>query len=409
MHLQCTNQFLTIPSVITLPHNPFGVLKAPSEKNKWGQLRAMSEKARKRWQRRPGTTGGKLPWNDWRNALTWRRATQVLLLAINVYIGITFYFWVRYFETGGTSLYMSRPGGIEGWLPIAGLMNVKFTWETGNFPPIHLASMLLLIAFVLTSLLLKKSFCSWLCPIGTISEWVGAVGKKIVGRHFILPKWLDIPLRSLKYLLLGFFLYIALSMPAQGIYMFLMSPYGLIADVKMLGFFRNIGTITLVCVFLFTFVSLFVRHFWCRYLCPYGALMGVFSLLSPFKIRRNATRCIDCGKCAKACPSNIPVDKLIQVRTAECTACMTCVESCPVASTLHFSLMKPSGSQEKGSETTKPLWRQTALSGIAMTVLVLGILFGMIGFAMYIGGWDSPIPEHMYFRLIPDSQGIGHP
>lgn len=110
------------------------MLRVSSEKNKWGQLRAMSEKARKRWQRRPGTIGGKRLWNDWRNALTWRRAIQILLLAINVYIGITFYFWVRYFETGGTSLYMPRPGGIEGWLPIAGLMNAKFTWETGHFP-----------------------------------------------------------------------------------------------------------------------------------------------------------------------------------------------------------------------------------------------------------------------------------
>lgn len=62
----------------------------------------------------------------------------------------------------------------------------------------------------------------------------------------------------------------------------------------------------------------------------------------------------------------------------------------------------------KSSTAAKPLWRQTALSGITMAVLVLGILFGMIGFAMYTGGWDSPIPEHMYFRLIPDSQNINH-
>lgn len=94
----------------------------------------MSEKSRKRWQRRPGTTGGKLPWNDWRNASTWRKATQWLLMAINIYIGVTFYYWVRYYETGGTSLYVSRPGGIEGWLPIAGLMNLRYTLETGILP-----------------------------------------------------------------------------------------------------------------------------------------------------------------------------------------------------------------------------------------------------------------------------------
>jgi len=110
----------------------------------------MNGKKKTRWQRRPGTVGGKLPWNDWRNASSWRKATQFLLLAINIYIGVTFWYWVRYFETAGTSVYISRPGGIEGWLPIAGLMNIRYTLETGFLPPIHAASMLLLVAFILT-------------------------------------------------------------------------------------------------------------------------------------------------------------------------------------------------------------------------------------------------------------------
>jgi hypothetical protein len=116
-----------------------------------------------------GTIGGKLPWNDWRNASSWRKATQFLLLAINIYIGVTFYYWVRYFETAGTSVYIPRPGGIEGWLPIAGLMNIRYTLETGFLPPIHAASMLLLVAFILISLLLKKpsvrGYARWArCP-----------------------------------------------------------------------------------------------------------------------------------------------------------------------------------------------------------------------------------------------------
>lgn len=359
----------------------------------------MTGKKRVRWQRRPGTTGGKLPWNDWRNASTWRKATQLLLLATNIYIGITFYFWVRYYESGGATLFVARPGGIEGWLPIAGLMNIKYTLETGLLPPIHAASMLLLVAFIAISLLLKKSFCSWLCPVGTISELIGDAGKTLFGRHITLPRWLDIPLRGLKYLLLSFFLYIALSMSAQGIQYFLTSAYGIIIDVKMLDFFRHIGSATLICVVVLAVVSLFVRNAWCRYLCPYGALLGLFSLFSPFKIRRNADSCIDCGKCAKNCPSNIPVDKLIQVRTVECSGCMTCVESCPVASTLTFSLQTPPGKTEK---------RQTALTGVVMMALTLGILFAAIGFAVYSDAWESPVPDSLYFRIIPQARMIGH-
>lgn len=359
----------------------------------------MSEITRKRWQRRPGTTGGKLPWNDWRNASSWRKATQFLLLAVNIYIGVTFYYWVRYYESGGATLYLPRPGGIEGWLPIAGLMNIRYTLETGLLPPIHAPAMLLLAAFMLISLLLKKSFCSWLCPIGTLSELIADAGKMLFGRNFTLPRWLDIALRSLKYLLLSFFLYISLSMPAQGIQYFLMSAYGIIIDVKMLDFFRNIGTITLLSVALLVIFSLFIRNAWCRYLCPYGALLGLLSLLSPFKIRRNAQSCIDCGKCARNCPSQIPVDRLIQVRTVECTGCMTCVESCPVASTLNFSLQKPTGTSAKN---------RSALSGVAMTLLILGIMFAIVAFAMFMGVWESPVPEHLWFRLIPEARMISH-
>lgn len=356
----------------------------------------MAKKPSVRYPRRPGTIGGKLPWNDWRNASTWRKIVQITLLAINIYIGITFYYWVRYYETGGATLFLPRPGGIEGWLPIAGLMNLKYTIETGGLPSIHAAAMFLLVSFIIISLLLKKSFCSWLCPIGTISEYIGKIGQKLFRFQINVPKWLDIPLRGLKYLLLAFFLYISLSMPAQMIQYFMMSPYGIIIDVKMLDFFRHISSASLITVSVLVVISLFIRNAWCRYLCPYGALLGIFSLFSPVKIRRNVESCIDCGKCAKNCPSRIPVDQLINVRTVECTGCMTCVESCPVASTLAFSLQTPAKK------------RQIPLSGMMMAILTLGILFATVAVAAYLGVWDSPVPDNYWFHIIPNARGIGH-
>ncbi|MTB66823.1 4Fe-4S binding protein [Providencia sp. wls1943] len=356
----------------------------------------MAKKPSVRYPRRPGTVGGKLPWNDWRNASTWRKVVQITLLAINIYIGITFYYWVRYYETGGATLYLPRPGGIEGWLPIAGLMNLKYAIETGGLPPIHAAAMFLLASFIIISLLLKKSFCSWLCPIGTISEYIGKIGQKLFRFQINVPKWLDIPLRGLKYLLLAFFLYISLSMSAQMIQYFMMSPYGIIIDVKMLDFFRYISSASLITVSVLVVASLFIRNAWCRYFCPYGALLGIFSLFSPVKIRRNVESCIDCGKCAKNCPSRIPVDQLINVRTVECTGCMTCVESCPVASTLAFSLQTPIKK------------RQIPLSGMMMAILTLGILFATIAVAAYLGVWDSPVPDNYWFHIIPNAKGIGH-
>src|ERR1700734_2960776 len=132
------------------------------------------------------------------------------------------------------------------------------------------------------------------------------------------------PVRGLKYLLLGFFVFIIGTMSAASIEEFMATPYGIIADVKMLNFFRDISATALIVVAALVLLSILIENFWCRYLCPYGALMGLTSLLSPLKIRRNASACINCGKCAHACPAALPVDKLIQVRSVECTACMAC-------------------------------------------------------------------------------------
>ena len=231
-----------------------------------------------------------------------RHAVQWAFAALNGWLGVQFYLWVRYFERGGVGVYVSRPAGAEGWLPIAGLMNAKYFLLTGQIPVIHPAALVLFAAFMLLSVLLKKSFCSWLCPVGTLSESLWKLGRRIFGRNLQLPRWADLPLRPLKYLLLGFFVFAIGSMSAEALQSFMYTEYGLVADVKMLNFFRDIGPTAAIVIGLLVLLSMLVRNFWCRYLCPYGALMGLASLLSPVKIRRDGEACIDCGKCAKACP-----------------------------------------------------------------------------------------------------------
>src|SRR5215468_1941062 len=135
----------------------------------------------------------------------YRRTFQGAFFLLNLWLGTRFYFWVRQFETGNLQASLQRPAGIEGWLPIAGLMNLRYWLLSGQIPQLHPAAMFLLLTFLSMSFVFRKAFCSWLCPIGTISEYLWRAGKKAFGRNFFLPRWLDLPLRSLKYLLLGFF------------------------------------------------------------------------------------------------------------------------------------------------------------------------------------------------------------
>ena len=325
-----------------------------------------------------------------------RLAVQSVFLVLNVWLGLQFYLWVRWAETGGRTAAVSRPPGVEGWLPIEGMMQFKYVISSGQLPRLHPAAFFLFTAFTLSSLLFRKSFCGWICPVGTVSEYLWKVGRKLFGRNFPLPRWIDLPLRSLKYFLLAFFVYAVTMMSAAAIAEFVASPYGLVVDVRMLNFFRFIGATTAYVLAGLVLASVLLQNFWCRYLCPYGALMGLISMFSPARIKRSESACIDCAKCAKACPSALPVDRLIQVRSAECMSCLECVAVCPAQDALSLQLAGPAKLQG-----AVPAWRLAA--GIAV------IFFGLVGYAKLSDHWQTHLPQEVFLKLVPAANQQHHP
>lgn len=324
----------------------------------------------------------------------WRRSVQIAFVLLNIWIGVQFWLWVRFYESGGKTFSVSRPPGVEGWLPIAALMNLKALLLTGEVPAMHGAGMFLLIAFLASSLLMKKAFCSWLCPVGTLSEALWKAGRNIFGgRNLVLPRWADIPLRSLKYILMGLFLYAVGGMAVDDIRAFLAGPYGMVADVKMLNFFRYLSTTGALVIGFLAILSVFIQNFWCRYLCPYGALMGLASLFSPARIRRTESACIDCGKCAKACPAVLPVDKLVQIRSIECMNCLECVAVCPAEGALALRL----------APARRPI------PGWAVAAVIAVLFVGITGYAQAMGFWETHLPERVYFELVPHASEFSHP
>ncbi len=328
-----------------------------------------------------------------------RHAFQFAFLLLNVWIGGQFYLWVRHFEIAGGVFAPTRPAGVDGWLPISGLMSLKFWALTGHILAIHPAALFLLVAFLGIAFLFRKAFCSWLCPVGTISEYLWRAGHKLLGRNLRPPRWLDIPLRGLKYLFLGFFLWAVSAMSAGAIRSFMYSPFGIIADVKMLNFFLFLSATAVIVLALLVTGSLFIQNFWCRYLCPYGGLLGLVSLLSPLRIRRNPDTCIDCAKCAKACPSFLPVDQLVTIRSAECTGCMECVAICPAEGALDMSLPRAFGLAQRNNRM--PAW--------ALAVGIAVIFLGIVGFAKSEGYWQSRVDNATYQQLVPHANEATHP
>jgi polyferredoxin len=325
-----------------------------------------------------------------------RFAVQLFFVVLNLWIGVQFYLWVRWAESGGRALEVSRPAGVEGWLPIEGLMQSKYFLFTGQVPRVHAAGFFLFVSFLIISFVFRKSFCSWLCPVGTVSEYLWKFGRYTFRRNFQLPRWADIALRSLKYILLSLFAYAVASMSVGAIAQFVGSSYALVVDVRMLNFFRYPGGTTAFVVLGLVIASIFVQNFWCRYLCPYGAFLGLASLFSPARITRNLGTCIDCAKCAKACPSTLPVDKLVQIRSAECTGCLECVAVCPANNTLAVSL-------PVGLRTRRAIPAWTMAAGIAI------VYFGLVGYAKITGQWNTELPQQVYLYLVPNANEQHHP
>jgi polyferredoxin len=358
----------------------------------------------------------------------WQRTrllVQSLFILLNVFLCTQFYFFVRYFETGSTGPHVSRPAGVDGWLPIAGLMNTRYFLATGRVPAIHPAAMVLFLVFVATSLLLKRAFCAWFCPVGTLSEYLWKLGRKLFGRNLVLPRWLDVPLRSIKYLLLAFFVFIVGSMSATALEDFMTQPYGILADVKMLHFFLRMSATAAIVIMVLMLLSVVVKNFWCRYVCPYGAVQSLASLFSPITIRRDAESCIACGKCAKACPQDLPVDRLIQVRSVECTACMECVSSCATQNALQFALPPRSASVTEGgphppslgecgvaghpAATPAQRWQGRRLQPLAAVLILAALFFGGVSLARLTHHWQTNIPDDLYRQLVPNVDEASHP
>ena len=277
-------------------------------------------------------------------------------------------------------------------------MNLRYWLATGHVPATHPAAMFLFVSFLAIAFLFRKAFCSWLCPVGTLSEYLWRAWREIFRRNFHLPRWLDIPLRSLKYLLLGFFVWAVGNMSAEAVEQFMHSPYGAIADVRMLNFFRYLGETAAIVLLVLVVASVLVQNFWCRYLCPYGALLGLASLLSTIRIRRSEPACIDCAKCANACPSALPVDKLVTIKSAECTGCLECVAVCPSEGALQMSM---------------PLWtrprNEGRLPAWAMALGIAVLFLGIVAYAKSAGNWNGDVPDFIYRQLVPHANEVDHP
>ena len=317
-----------------------------------------------------------------------RYAVQAGFLLLTVFIGYRFYQFVQHFEAGGP--FIERTPSVDAFLPIGGLMAFKYFLLTGIIEPVHPAGFVLFVAILGVSLAVKKGFCGWICPIGTVSQYTWMAGEKVFGRNFRINRFADIALRSLKYVLMGLFLILIGVMPIWSMIMFFIGDYYKAVDVRMMKFFTEMTTLTMWVLIALGVLSVVYKNFWCRYLCPYGALLGLLSRLSPFKVRRNEEKCINCHACTRHCPTLIDVESKTVIKTEECFGCMTCVSHCPSEGALDLTVRAG-----KKTSVVRP-W--------LFPVILIVLFYLVIGIGMATDNWHSKVPYEEYQRIMPEVQ-----
>jgi polyferredoxin len=212
----------------------------------------------------------------------------------------------------------------ERWCPFGGV-EAAYTYvaEGDMLCSLGVSNFFILGGVLASALLVRRAFCGYLCPIGTISAWLHGVAGRLRIRQFRVPPALDRWLSLLKYVLLAVILIITWR---AGELLFrgfdpcyaLISRHG--ADITVWAYVVA-GAVVLG--------SLAVSLPFCRWLCPLAAVLNPFSRYSLSRVRRHSDTCSGCGVCARRCPMEIPVDRLPEVNRADCVACLACVQACP--------------------------------------------------------------------------------
>ncbi|MBN2280159.1 MAG: 4Fe-4S binding protein [Candidatus Marinimicrobia bacterium] len=267
-------------------------------------------------------------------------------------------------------LLMGKRGTeLEKYCPFGGIMSLgSKLWMGSMSCTMSMQQVSMGIVLLLGVVLFSKLFCGYLCPVGTVIEWLNKLYSRI-GKSLVLEGLWDRVLRMGKYVLLFFASYFTITTSELWCKKF--DPYyatvsGFDSDVVLWA-----GILTIMTV---VFLSVFIRFFWCKYVCPLGALSNIFQnavivvpvillfvllrvigvninvlwlvllvciigaaieifrfrffTVSPFKIQVDKSTCISCKLCDRACPQGIKVSEYEKVTHPDCNLCMDCVTSC---------------------------------------------------------------------------------
>ena len=217
----------------------------------------------------------------------------------------------------------------------------------GTFSFAGLSGQLIVILAVFPiTVLWGRFFCGYLCAFGTLGEFVYRLSEKVIPKKRTIPESVDTRLKYIKFGILAALVLAGwiFAVPIESSFS-PWSAFGMLTSGNPSVALAALPTVGAFLLLLILIGSFLVERFFCRYLCPLGAIFSLVSGAANFKIRRNESSCVSCGHCDRYCPMGLAVSEAApSVRSGECISCSECIPACPVESLSGSRNPTPAGS-----------------------------------------------------------------
>lgn len=257
----------------------------------------------------------------------WNLSGQGRYISQAVFLVLTI--WVGYRMVSGV-----RGATIERYCPFGGIETlIPWLNKTGTLCSLSTTNISVFVGVAVMTLILKRVFCSHVCPMGAVLEWVGIFSRKTGIGAWKIPYAVDNTLKLVKYPLM--LVIICLTVIYGELIFRTFDPYYILFTA---GKGHEIASWSMWFLVGVIIVGYIIPLSFCKYMCPLGACLAPFGRLGIAKVCRDSEACTDCGSCDKACEWGIKVSELKSVTSAECSNCLECVRKCPTKGALALKI-----------------------------------------------------------------------